>query len=79
MKKEIPSLKSLIGNTDHDTFTNAQVLRNILDAVEPIHSLATAKVATDGQFAKVYADQVAERLENVFKLAKERLSVILEA
>jgi len=68
----------LIGKTDLETFTTAQALRDIVDAVEPMHNLATARVATDGQFAKLFADQVAERLENIFKLANDRLSAIIE-
>ena len=68
----------LIGKTDLETFRTAQALRDIVDAVEPMHNLATARVATDGQFAKLFAEQVAVRLENVFKLANDRLSAIIE-
>ena len=78
IKKEKTSLMPLIGKTDLETFTTAQALRDIVDAVEPMHNLATARVATDGQFAKLFADQVAERLENIFKLANDRLSAIIE-
>jgi|TARA_R110000824_G_scaffold108466_1_gene255507 hypothetical protein len=78
IKKEKVSLMPLIGKTDSETFTTAQALRDIVEAVEPMHNLATAKVATDGQFAKLFADQVAERLENIFKLANDRLSAIIE-
>tara|TARA_B100001175_G_C19113826_1_gene451062 strand:+ start:183 stop:428 length:246 start_codon:yes stop_codon:yes gene_type:complete len=79
LKKKKLSLLPLCGKVDSETFATAQALRDIVDAVEPMHSLATARVATDGQFAKLYADQVAERLENIFKLANDRLSAILEA
>ena len=50
IKKEKVSLMPLIGKTDSETFTTAQALRDIVEAVEPMHNLATAKVATDGQF-----------------------------
>jgi len=79
LKKKKINLLTLCGKVDSETFASAQALRDIVEAVEPMHSLATAKVATDGQFAKVYADHVAERLENVFKLANDRLSAILKA
>ena len=69
----------MIGLTDNETFTNAQVLRNIIDAVEPMHHLATTKVAEDGVFAKVFAEQVAERMENIFKLANDRLSAVVDS
>ena len=78
IKKEKTSIMPLIGKTDLETFRTAQALRDIVDAVEPMHNLATARVATDGQFAKLFAEQVAVRLENVFKLANDRLSAIIE-
>ena len=78
IKKEKTSLMPLIGKTDLETFTTAQALRDIVDAVEPMHDLATVRVATDGIFAKLFADQVRERLENIFKLANDRLSAMIE-
>ena len=78
IKKEKTSIMPLIGKTDLETFRTAQALRDIVDAVEPMHNLATARVARDGQFAKLFAEQVAVRLENVFKLANDRLSAIIE-
>lgn len=78
IKKEKTSLVDLIGKTDHDTFTTAQVLRNIVDAVEPMHNLATSRVEEDGVFAKVFADQVADRLGKIFLLANDRLSDIVK-
>ena len=79
IEKEKTSLISLIGRADNETFTNAQVLRGILDEVEPMHNLAVGKVATDGGFAKLYAEQVATSLERIFLLANDRLSDIVEA
>ena len=78
IRKEKTSLMPLIGKTDHETFITAQALRDIIEAVEPMHNLATAKVAEDGVFAKLYAEQVGERLENIFQLANDRLSAIVE-
>ena len=78
IKKEKTSISPLIGLTDHDTFTTAQVLRNIVDAVEPMHNLATLRVQEDGEFAKLFAEQVAMRMENIFKLANDRISVMIE-
>jgi len=78
IRKEKTSITSLIGLLDNGTFTNAQVLRDIVDAVEPMHHLATTRVSEDGVFAKVFADQVAERLEKIFKLANNRLAEMVE-
>lgn len=78
IRKEKTSLTPLIGKTDSETFTTAQALRDIIEAVEPMHNLATAKVASDGVFAKLFAEQVAERLENIFQLANNRLSDIVK-
>ena len=78
LKKEKTSITPLMGLTDNNTFSTAQVLRDIVDAVEPMHHLATTRVAEDGVFAKVFADQVAERMENIFKLANDRLAVMIE-
>ena len=79
IEKEKTSLISLIGRADIETFTNAQVLRDIVDAVEPMHTLAVGKVAENGVFAKLYADQVAKSLERIFLLANDRLTDIVEA
>ena len=79
IKKEKTSIISLIGRSDLDTFTTAQVLRDIVDAVEPMHTLAVGKVAENGVFAKLYADQVAKSLGRIFLLANDRLSDIVEA
>jgi hypothetical protein len=78
IKKEKVSLMPLIGKTDSETFVTAQALRDIIEAVEPLHNLANSKMASDGEFAKLFAEQVAVRLENVFKLANDRLSAIIE-
>ena len=78
IRKEKTSLMPLIGKTDSETFTTAQALRDIIEAVEPMHNLATAKVASDGVFAKLFAEQVAERLENIFQLANDRLADIVK-
>ena len=68
IKKEKTSIVPLMGKVDNDTFTTAQVLRDIVDAVQPMHNLATGKVQEDGVFAKVFADQVADRLGKIFLL-----------
>ena len=78
IRKEKTSIMDLIGKTDSETFVTAQAFRDIIEAVEPMHNLATAKVASDGVFAKLFADQVAERLENIFQLANDRLSDIVK-
>jgi len=78
IKKEKTSIMPLIGKSDLDTFTTAQVLRDIVDAVEPMHNLAVGKVVEDGVFAKLYADQVAKSLGRIFLLANDRLSDIVE-
>ena len=78
IKKEKVSLMPLIGKTDSETFVTAQALRDIIEAVEPLHNLANSKMASDGEFAKLFAEQVAVRLENVFKLANDRLSDIVK-
>ena len=78
IKKEKTSIMPLIGRADNDTFTTAQVLRDIVEAVEPMHNLAVGKVVEDGVFAKVFADQVAKSLGRIFLLANDRLSDIVE-
>jgi len=78
IRKEKTSLMPLIGKTDSETFTTAQALRDIIEAVEPMHHLANARIASDGEFAKLFAEQVAVRIENIFHLANDRLSAIIE-
>ena len=56
----------------------AKSLRDIIEAVEPMHNLANSKMASDGEFAKLFAEQVAVRLENIFHLANDRLASIVK-
>ena len=78
IRKEKTSLTPLIGKTDSETFVTAQALRDIIEAVEPMHNLAKTRIASDGVFAKLFAEQVAERLENIFELANDRLASIVK-
>ena len=77
-EKTYDPIVDLIGKVDHETFTTAQVLRDIVDAVQPMHKLATSRVQADGVFAKLFADQVADRLGKIFLLANDRLSDIVD-
>ena len=54
------------------------VMRDIVDSVECLHNLSERKLSEDGQFAKVYADMVSDRMESIFKLANEHIRAIIK-
>ena len=62
-----------------EEFEMAMALNEIANTAVAMANLSKGKVSEDGEFAKVYATQVADRMDHILRLATEKMSSIVKA
>jgi hypothetical protein len=74
--------KTTLGDIFHAqlgvNFGVADKLRDLRLTAEGLSNYCKGEVEKDGDFAKVYADQIAERFDELAQLAEVALSTLLE-